>query len=96
MAKRHNDDWLSLILHGLFTYMFFFLLIDDDEVARKISEKLRNASIHGISFCNIAKKAQEIGRTNLAIMVRDEFFSNNSSNSFALKKIILFSFSYWN
>lgn len=29
------------------------------------------ANVHGISFCNIAKKAQESGRKNLAIKVRD-------------------------
>lgn len=46
------------------------LIVDDEEVARKISDKLRNESVQGISFCNIAKKAQEVGRTNLAIMVK--------------------------
>lgn len=51
--------------------LFFFLCIsiDDDDVARKISEKLKMAGAQGISFCNIAKKAQELGRKNLAIKV---------------------------
>ncbi|XP_055324768.1 vacuolar protein sorting-associated protein 16 homolog [Sitodiplosis mosellana] len=40
---------------------------NDDDVARKISEKLKMAGAQGISFCNIAKKAQELGRKNLAI-----------------------------
>lgn len=43
---------------------------DDDEVAKKISEKLKMAGAHGISFCNIAKKAQELGRKDLAIKVK--------------------------
>lgn len=42
---------------------------DDEDVARKISEKLKVAGFQGISFCNIAKKAQELGRKNLAIKV---------------------------
>lgn len=31
------------------------------------------AGAHGISFCNIAKKAQELGRKDLAIKVRQIF-----------------------
>lgn len=38
-------------------------------MARKISEKLKLAGAQGISFCNIAKKAQELGRKDLAIKV---------------------------
>lgn len=49
--------------------MTFPFKIDDDDVARKISEKLKLAGTQGISFCNIAKKAQELGRKNLAIKV---------------------------
>lgn len=48
---------------------FLCSIADDDEVARKISEKLKTAGAQGISFCNIAKKAQEMGRNNLAIKV---------------------------
>lgn len=44
--------------------------IDDDDVARKISDKLKLAGAQGISFCNIAKKAQELGRKDLAIKVK--------------------------
>ena len=47
--------------------------IDDDDVARKISEKLKLAGAQGISFCNIAKKAQELGRKDLAIKVIEHF-----------------------
>lgn len=43
--------------------------LDDENVARKISEKLKLAGAQGISFCNIAKKAQERGRKDLAIKV---------------------------
>lgn len=46
-----------------------FFSPDDDDVARKISDKLRVPGVHGISFCNIAKKAQELGRKKLAIKV---------------------------
>lgn len=42
---------------------------DDAEVARKISDKLRKTSAHGISVCNIVQKAQEVNRKMLAIMV---------------------------
>lgn len=51
-----------------------FFQIDDDDVARKISEKLKLAGAQGISFCNIAKKAQELGRRNLAIKVMRFYF----------------------
>uniref|UniRef100_A0A0K8U911 Vacuolar protein sorting-associated protein 16 homolog n=1 Tax=Bactrocera latifrons TaxID=174628 RepID=A0A0K8U911_BACLA len=40
---------------------------NDNEVARKITEKFKNPSIHGISFCNIAEKAHDVGRDELAI-----------------------------
>ncbi|GAB0090509.1 Vacuolar protein sorting-associated protein 16 homolog [Sergentomyia squamirostris] len=44
----------------------------DEEVARKIAEKFRNPIALGVSFCTIAKKAQETGRTKLAIMLLDQ------------------------
>lgn len=47
---------------------------DDQEVARKICEKFKNPTVQGVSFCNIAKKAQEKGRSDLAIMVCFLFF----------------------
>lgn len=53
---------------------FSLYKLDDDDVARKISEKLKLAGAQGISFCNIAKKAQELGRKNLAIKVMIEKF----------------------
>ncbi|XP_055906009.1 vacuolar protein sorting-associated protein 16 homolog [Eupeodes corollae] len=40
---------------------------DDNEVARKITEKFKNPSIQGISYCNIAEKAHDIGKDDLAI-----------------------------
>ncbi|XP_064535512.1 vacuolar protein sorting-associated protein 16 homolog [Drosophila montana] len=40
---------------------------NDNEVARKITEKFKNPSIEGISFCNIAEKAHQNGRDELAI-----------------------------
>lgn len=42
---------------------------DDSLVARKIAEKFKTSQSPNISFCNIAKKAQERGRVNLAIML---------------------------
>ncbi|CAD6994611.1 unnamed protein product [Ceratitis capitata] len=40
---------------------------NDNEVARKITEKFKNPSVQGISFCNIAEKAHDVGRDELAI-----------------------------
>ncbi|XP_017122816.1 vacuolar protein sorting-associated protein 16 homolog [Drosophila elegans] len=40
---------------------------NDTEVARKITEKFKNPSVEGISFCNIAAKAHQAGRDDLAI-----------------------------
>ncbi|KAH8382576.1 hypothetical protein KR009_004161 [Drosophila setifemur] len=40
---------------------------NDNEVARKITEKFKNPSVVGISFCNIASKAHQAGRDELAI-----------------------------
>lgn len=36
-------------------------------MARKITEKFKNPSIEGISYCNIAEKAHQNGRDELAI-----------------------------
>lgn len=49
-------------------------------MARKISDKLKMAGAQGISFCNIAKKAQELGRKDLAIKV------NVTAHMFELSK----------
>lgn len=38
-------------------------------MVRKISEKFKNPSNQGVSFCTIAKKAEELGKTQLAIML---------------------------
>lgn len=40
-------------------------------MARKIAEKFKTSQSPNISFCNIAKKAQERGRPQLAIMLLD-------------------------
>lgn len=40
---------------------------DDNEIARKITEKFKNPSVQGISYCNIAEKAHDIGKDDLAI-----------------------------
>lgn len=47
------------------------MFIDDNEVARKITEKFKNPSVEGISFCNIAEKAHQSGRDELAIKLLD-------------------------
>lgn len=62
----------------------YFFQIDDDDVARKISEKLKLAGAQGISFCNIAKKAQELGRRNLAIKVMKFYFEEKFHQVFQL------------
>ena len=38
-------------------------------MACKISEKFKNPSVEGISFCKIAEKAHSVGRDELAIKV---------------------------
>ncbi|KAL7029066.1 hypothetical protein ACKWTF_006087 [Chironomus riparius] len=40
---------------------------NDTEIIQKIAEKFANALNLGLSFCTIAKKAEEIGKTKLAI-----------------------------
>lgn len=45
--------------------------LDDIEVARKITEKFKNPSVEGISFCNIAARAHQNGRDELAIKLLD-------------------------
>uniref|UniRef100_A0A336MYR0 Vacuolar protein sorting-associated protein 16 homolog n=1 Tax=Culicoides sonorensis TaxID=179676 RepID=A0A336MYR0_CULSO len=42
---------------------------DDIEVARRISDKFGQSSVQGVSFCTIARKAHEVGKTKLAIML---------------------------
>ncbi|XP_055381224.1 vacuolar protein sorting-associated protein 16 homolog [Condylostylus longicornis] len=44
---------------------------DDKEVARKIIEKFKNPTVQGVSFSNIADKAHESGRPNLALELLD-------------------------
>lgn len=46
---------------------------DDEEVARKIALKFRSPTARGVSFCNIAEKAEELGRKKLAILVHNFF-----------------------
>ncbi|EDV90801.1 vacuolar protein sorting-associated protein 16 homolog [Drosophila grimshawi] len=41
--------------------------LSDGEVTRRITEKFKNPSVEGISFCNIAEKAHQAGRDALAI-----------------------------
>jgi vacuolar protein sorting-associated protein 16 len=44
---------------------------DDDEIAKKIAAKFRNPTSQNVSFCTVAKKAQEIGKKRLAILLLD-------------------------
>ncbi|XP_017088606.2 vacuolar protein sorting-associated protein 16 homolog [Drosophila bipectinata] len=44
---------------------------NDAEVARKITERFKNPSVEGISFCNIATKAHLAGRDELASKLLD-------------------------
>lgn len=67
--KSKSIQFENKLGFGIISYLFLFFETDDDDVARKISEKLKLAGAQGISFCNIAKKAQELGRKNLAIKV---------------------------
>lgn len=51
----------------LFNWIYYFT--DNKDVAKKIALKFGNPEVEGISFCNIAKKAEEVGKRELAIMV---------------------------
>lgn len=42
---------------------------NDVEIIQKIADKFRDPSKLGISFCTIAKKAEEVGKTKLAIQL---------------------------
>lgn len=42
---------------------------NDTEIIQKIAEKFKDPSMLGISFCTIAKKAEEVGKTKLAIQL---------------------------
>ena len=42
---------------------------NDSEIIMKIAEKFRDPTALGISFCTIAKKAEEVGKTKLAIQL---------------------------
>lgn len=42
---------------------------NDNEIIRMISEKFKDPAMLGISFCTIAKKAEEVGKTKLAIQL---------------------------
>jgi hypothetical protein len=41
----------------------------DLEIVKKISEKLKDPQNKGVSFCTIAKRAEELGKVKLAIML---------------------------
>lgn len=70
----------------------FCIRTDDREVANKIALKFGNPEVEGISFCNIAKKAEEVGKRELAIMVR----RNGSIFPATIQvKMKHFSFSNW-
>lgn len=42
---------------------------NDSDIIQKIAEKFRDPTALGISFCTIAKKAEEVGKTKLAIQL---------------------------
>lgn len=42
---------------------------NDNEIIQKISDKFRDPTLLSISFCTIAKKAEEVGKTKLAIQL---------------------------
>ncbi|KAH8278657.1 hypothetical protein KR018_006656 [Drosophila ironensis] len=61
---------LTLPESGILEHWAYHKVINDRndaEVARKITEKFKNPSVEGISFCKIAEKAYQEGRNDLAI-----------------------------
>lgn len=66
-----KDPSMMNLLTSYFIQSFnkYILLADDTdtEVARKITEKMKNLLINDVSFCNMAEKAHQSGRDELAI-----------------------------
>lgn len=97
-SKSSDMSILSVFFFVPFDFDFksLYFFTDDDQVVKKIAEKLRLAGGHGISICNIAKKAGERNRKELAIRVIISFHIMPSyTKPILIIECFLFSSSCW-
>lgn len=67
IAKHLNHSESRILLH--WAYHKIMYETSDSVIIQKISEKLIDPAALNISFCMIAKKAEEVGKTKLAIQL---------------------------
>lgn len=68
IAKHLNLGEARILEHWAF-HQVVQARTDDAEVAKRIEHKFKYTNVQGISFVTIARKAQEAGKTKLAIML---------------------------
>lgn len=67
IAKHLNMSESRILEHWAYHKIMYEK--NDNEIIVKIAEKFRDPTSLGISFCTIAKKAEEVGKTKLAIQL---------------------------
>lgn len=67
IAKHLNLSECRIMEH--WAYHKIMYENNDNEIIQKIADKFRDSISLGISFCTIAKKAEEVGKTKLAIQL---------------------------
>lgn len=67
IAKHLNLSESRILEHWAYHKIMYEK--NDAEVIQKIAEKFKDPTALGISFCTIAKKAEEVGKTKLAIQL---------------------------
>lgn len=67
IAKHLNLSESRILEHWAYHKIMYEK--NDNEIIQKIAEKFRDPTMLGISFCTIAKKAEEVGKTKLAIQL---------------------------
>lgn len=67
IAKHLNLSESRILEHWAYHKIIYEK--NDSEIIQKIAEKFRDPTTLGISFCTIAKKAEEVGKTKLAIQL---------------------------
>lgn len=67
IAKHMNLSESRILEHWAYHKIMYEK--NDSDIIIKIAEKFRDPTALGISFCTIAKKAEEVGKTKLAIQL---------------------------
>lgn len=67
IAKHLNLSESRILEHWAYHKIMYEK--NDNEIIQKIADKFRDPTALGISFCTIAKKAEEVGKTKLAIQL---------------------------